>query len=140
MNEKFAKHASVLSVGEREAKKELNERNRLRELEVHKKNIKEESRMREAANSARQEKSKIIQELKDQSESGNLNKRPSPYILEAEEGKAERDQMRYIKRREIERERKIEVGFLFEPMITNIYLGVRKEKIEDVKRSRTRYL
>lgn len=110
VNERFAKQANAFYIVEREVRKEISERNRTRELEARKKFIREENRAREAANLARQEKAKILPGVKEEPETGNLNKRLSPYMLEDEEGKTERDVMRYIKRREIERERRTEVS------------------------------
>jgi SNW domain-containing protein 1 len=102
---------------EKQARKEVEERNKVQETIKMALAAKREREIREAATLARAEKaglmassiSKFNSELrKDDSE--DLGKRRSREEKELEEAKKERDALRYQRKREIERDRRMEVA------------------------------
>jgi SNW domain-containing protein 1 len=111
INEKFAKLANAFYVVERQARKDIDERNKIQKNMAYKDYLKQEEKMREAAAIARTEKNKILEKTADDTE--ETGKRPAnPYILqeEEEEAKKDRDMFRYINKREQERDRRFEVA------------------------------
>jgi len=106
INEKFAKLADSFYIAERKSRQDIEERNKIQKQMAYKEYLKKEEDMRQQAALAREEKNKIY--TKDDEETG---KRRNPYVnREEEEAKQERDQIRYIAKREIERERRLEVA------------------------------
>jgi SNW domain-containing protein 1 len=109
INEKFAKLANSFYIVERQARKEIEERNKIQKTMAYKDYLKQEEKMREAASLARAEKNKILERTGEEAEEGK--RRPAPDLTEEEEeAKKERDMFRYINKREQERERRIEVA------------------------------
>ena len=108
VNEKFAKLADSFYIAERKARQEIEERNRIQKTMAYKEYLKKEEQMREAAALARQERTNILQKDEEEENINNIGKRRNPE--EEEETKKERDNFRYIAKREIERERRLEVA------------------------------
>lgn len=111
INEKFAKLANSFYVVERQARKEIEERNRIQKSMAYKDYLKQEEKMKEAAALARAEKNKILDRTIDTVESSEGGKRQGPDLTEEEEeAKRERDMFRYINKREQERDRRLDVA------------------------------
>jgi SNW domain-containing protein 1 len=112
INEKFAKLANAFYIAERQSRKEIEERNKIQKTMAYKDYLKQETKMREAAALARTEKTKILETTVEETEESG--KRQNPYIqeetLEEEEAKKDRDMFRYINKRELERDRRLEVA------------------------------
>ncbi len=89
---------------ERQARKEIEERNRLQKTLAYKEKLQKEEQMRDAASKARDEKNRLLMEASNP-ESGKEKELNEEEIME----KKERDQLRYIRKREIEREKRIDV-------------------------------
>jgi SNW domain-containing protein 1 len=111
INEKFAKLANSFYVVERQARKEIEERNRIQKSMAYKDYLKQEDKMREAASLARAEKNKIMDRTVEGAERTEDARRPAPDLTEEEEeAKRERDTFRYINKREQERDRRLDVA------------------------------
>ena len=127
MNEKFATFADSMYAAEKQARKEVEERNKVQETIKMALAAKKEREIREAATLVRAEKagmvassiSKFNSELrKEGSESEIDSRRDSEYTgkkrsreeRELEEAKKERDALRHQRKREIERDRRMEVA------------------------------
>jgi SNW domain-containing protein 1 len=110
INEKFAKLANAFYIAERQSRKEIEERNKIQKTVAYKDFLRQEEIMRNAANEARNEKNKILENVAEETE--QPTKRANPYNLteEEEEAKKDRDMFRYINKREQERDRRIEVA------------------------------
>ena len=127
MNEKFATFADSMYAAEKQARKEVEERNKVQETIKMALAAKKEREIREAATLVRAEKagmvassiSKFNSELRNEgSESEIDSRRDSEYTgkkrsreeRELEEAKKERDALRHQRKREIERDRRMEVA------------------------------
>jgi SNW domain-containing protein 1 len=127
VNEKFATFADSMYAAEKQARKEVEERNKVQETIKMALAAKKEREIREAATLVRAEKagmvassiSKFNSELrKEGSESEIDSRRDSEYTgkkrsreeRELEEAKKERDALRHQRKREIERDRRMEVA------------------------------
>ena len=96
--------ADVYYLTERQARKEIEERNRLQKTLAYKEKLQKEEQMRDAASKARDEKNRVLMEASNP-EAGKEKELNEEEIME----KKERDQLRYIRKREIEREKRIDV-------------------------------
>jgi len=111
ISDKFGKFADAMFIAERQARKEIEERAKIQKTMAYKEYLKQEERMREAAQNARIEKNKILEQTVERDDEETNGKRRNPYVDEKEEqAKKERDMFRYINKREIERERRLEVA------------------------------
>jgi SNW domain-containing protein 1 len=111
VSEKFGKLADAFYIVERQARKEIEERNKIQKTMAYKEYLKQEERMRDAAANARLEKTKIHETNAAGGDDDNKGKRRNPYVEpEEDEEKKERDMFRYINKREIERDRRLEVA------------------------------
>jgi len=130
VNEKFATFADSMYAAEKQARKEVEERNKVQETIKMALAAKKEREIREAATLVRAEKagmvassiSKFNSELRKDGESehgsGIESRRDSEYTgkkrsreeRELEEAKKERDALRHQRKREIERDRRMEVA------------------------------
>jgi SNW domain-containing protein 1 len=112
INEKFGKLANAFYIVERQARKEIDERNKIQKTMAYKDYLKQEEKMREAAQLARGERTKIMERTtEDEGEGEEVERRARPDITEEEEeAKKERDTFRYINKREVERDRRLEVA------------------------------
>ncbi len=127
VNERFANFADSMYAAERQARKEVEERNKVQETIRAAIAAKKEREIREAATLARAEKaglmassiSKFNSELRkdgesergeDRRESEYIGKKRSREERDLEEAKRERDQLRHQRKREIERDRRMEVA------------------------------
>lgn len=128
MSEKFSKFADVLYVTEKQARKEIEERNKLQESIKMNDNLKKEQELSEAAKDAREKKmalavsniSSVLTTKTDDTEILLGKKAPRmedgiSMIISAsdqklEDEKQERNKLRNIRKREIERDRRIEVA------------------------------
>jgi SNW domain-containing protein 1 len=127
VNEKFATFADSMYAAEKQARKEVEERNKVQETIKMALAAKKEREIREAATLVRAEKagmvassiSKFNSELRNEgSESEIDSRRDSEYTgkkrsreeRELEEAKKERDALRHQRKREIERDRRMEVA------------------------------
>jgi SNW domain-containing protein 1 len=112
VNEKFAKLSNTFYVVERQARKEIDERNKIQKTMAYKEYLKQEDKMRDAAALARTEKNRILETRTEEEEEEDSSKRREPYALDEEEEKAknERDMFRYINRREQERDLRLETA------------------------------
>jgi len=107
----FGKLADAFYIVERKARQEIEDRNKIQKTMAYKEYLKQEERMREAAANARVEKIKIQESNAAWGDDDNKGKRRNPYVEpEEDEGKKERDMFRYINKREIERDRRLEVA------------------------------
>lgn len=97
--------ADVYYLTERQARKEIDERNRLQKTLAYKEKLVKEEHMREAAAKAREEKNRLL--LENNSALGNEENGEKLNERDLAE-KKERDQLRYIRKREIEREKRID--------------------------------
>jgi len=88
---------------ERQARKEIEERNRLQKTLAYKEKLLKEEQMRDAASKAREEKNRLLIE-NSQDAPGEKKELGEQELQE----KGERDQLRYIRKREIEREKRID--------------------------------
>ena len=113
IGKRFAPHAEALYIAERQARKEIEERNKLQQSLHMMKSLRLEKEMREAASEAHQEKAAII--------ATNISSVPGSersIIIgkRVEEDKdinaalKERDAIRHQRKREIERDRRMEVA------------------------------
>ena len=125
--------ADVYYLTERQARKEIEERNRLQKTLAYKEKLLKEEQMRDAAAKAREEKNRLLLESHGEKEE------PDKDLTEQETNeKKERDQLRYIRKREIEREKRIDVitlNFSFFHFVTHVlfiylFLGFGIEKIQ----------
>ena len=125
--------ADVYYLTERQARKEIEERNRLQKTLAYKEKLLKEEQMRDAAAKAREEKNRLLLESHGEKEE------PAKDLTEQETNeKKERDQLRYIRKREIEREKRIDVitlNFSFFHFVTHVlfiylFLGFGIEKIQ----------
>ena len=94
--------ADVYYLTERQARKEIEERNRLQKTLAYKEKLLKEEQMRDAASKAREEKNRLLVENTE----GQVEKEELSEQKVAEKGL--RDQVRYIRKREIEREKRID--------------------------------
>lgn len=108
INEKHAKLANSFYIAEKQARKEIEERNKIQKTITYKEFLKQEEKMRDAAAQARSEKNKILQ-AEEQGEEGTARHR-APLTEEEEEAKKERDTFRYINKREQERDRRLDAA------------------------------
>lgn len=108
INEKHAKLANSFYIAEKQARKEIEERNKIQKTITYKEFLKQEEKMRDAAAQARSEKTKILQ-AEEQGEEGAARHR-APLTEEEEEAKKERDTFRYINKREQERDRRLDAA------------------------------
>jgi len=111
INEKHAKLANAFYIAEKQARKEIEERNKIQKTMAYKDFLKQEEKMREAAALARSEKNKILESTLEERDAEEAVGRRKPSLTEEEEeAKKERDTFRYINRREQERERRLDVA------------------------------
>ena len=111
INEKHAKLANAFYIAEKQARKEIEERNKIQKTVAYKDFLKQEEKMREAAALARTEKNKILETTLEERDAEEAVGRRKPSLTgEEEEAKQERDTFRYINRREQERERRLDVA------------------------------
>lgn len=89
---------------ERQARKEIEERNRLQKTLAYKEKLIKEEQMRDAAAKAREEKNRLLIDNNSQYESKDESELNEKEIAE----RKERDQLRYIRKREIERDKRID--------------------------------
>ena len=121
-SEKFSKFADVLYVTEKQARKEIEERNKLQESIKMNDNLKKEQELSEAAKEAREKKialavsniSSVLTTKTDDTEIllGKKAHRIEDSISDQklEDEKQERNKLRNIRKREIERDRRIALG------------------------------
>jgi len=95
--------ADIYYLTERQARKEIEERNRLQKTLAYKEKLLKEEQMRDAASKAREEKNRLLIE-NSQDAPGEKKELGEQELQE----KGERDQLRYIRKREIEREKRID--------------------------------
>jgi len=107
INEKHAKLANSFYIAEKQARKEIEERNKIQKTITYKEFLKQEEKMRDAAAQARAEKNKIIQSEEGE---GEGTRHRAPLTEEEEEAKKERDTFRYINKREQERDRRLDAA------------------------------
>jgi len=107
INEKHAKLANSFYIAEKQARKEIEERNKIQKTITYKEFLKQEEKMRDAAAQARAEKNKIIQSEEGEGEGARHR---APLTEEEEEAKKERDTFRYINKREQERDRRLDAA------------------------------
>lgn len=108
INEKHAKLANSFYIAEKQARKEIEERNKIQKTITYKEFLKQEEKMRDAAAQARAEKNKILQTEEEEGDQGR--KARAPLTEEEEEAKKERDTFRYINKREQERDRRLDAA------------------------------
>jgi SNW domain-containing protein 1 len=108
INEKHAKLANSFYIAEKQARKEIEERNKIQKTITYKEFLKQEEKMRDAAALARAEKTKILQTEEEEGDEGRKHK--APLTEEEEEAKKERDTFRYINKREQERDRRLDAA------------------------------
>jgi len=108
INEKHAKLANSFYIAEKQARKEIEERNKIQKTITYKEFLKQEEKMRDAAAQARAEKNKIIQAEEEEGDEGRRHR--APLTEEEEEAKRERDTFRYINKREQERDRRLDAA------------------------------
>jgi len=117
ISDKFSKFSDVLFVAEKQARKEIEERNKIQEGIKISDTLKKEQELREAAKDARQKKmSMVVSNIS----SVNTHKTEESEILlgnkrnisneELEAAKLERNNLRNQRKKEIERDRRIEVA------------------------------
>jgi len=107
INEKHAKLANSFYIAEKQARKEIEERNKIQKTITYKEFLKQEEKMRDAAAQARAEKNKILQSEEGEGEGARHR---APLTEEEEEAKKERDTFRYINKREQERDRRLDAA------------------------------
>lgn len=115
VNEKFAKLSDTFYIAERQARKEIEERNNIQKTMAYKEYMKQEERMKEAAAQARLEKNKILEQgaaggAKEDEEPQYAKRRDADNDPQEEEAKKERDMFRYIAKREVERDHRLDVA------------------------------
>jgi len=110
VNEKFAKLSNTFHIVERQARKEIEERNKIQKTMAYKEYLKQEDKMREAAALAREEKNRILESSAAPEEDAGKRKEAYPLDEEEEQAKKERDMFRYINRREQERDLRLEIA------------------------------
>jgi SNW domain-containing protein 1 len=108
INEKHAKLANSFYIAEKQARKEIEERNKIQKTITYKEFLKQEEKMRDAAALARAEKTKILQTEEEEGDQGRKHR--APLTEEEEEAKKERDTFRYINKREQERDRRLDAA------------------------------
>jgi SNW domain-containing protein 1 len=110
VNEKFAKLSDAFYIAERSARKEIEERNRIQKTMAYKEYMKQEERMKSAALEARKQKDQILQSsTEDPTGSPSVNsKRRNPDVEDKD--RKMRDELRYIAKREVEREHRLDVA------------------------------
>lgn len=101
VNEKFAKHADTLYITERQTRREIEERNIVQRSNAYKEYIKKEEQMRIKAKEARQQKEAIVHQHADQQD---LQQAQGIHHEQEDEDVRQRDLMRYINKREKERD------------------------------------
>eukprot|EP00347_Sterkiella_histriomuscorum_P004365 403360736 len=117
INEKFSSFTDSLYTAEKQARKEVEERSKIQETIKMALAMKKEKEIKQAATLARAEKaglmassiSKFNSELRKDTEDISGKKR-SREEKDLEEAKKERDDLRYQRKREIERDRRMEVA------------------------------
>lgn len=108
VNEKFAQMADVYYLAEKQARKDIEERIKIQQSLAYKEYLKQEDQMRDAASKAREEQNVI---LKTSIESPKKRDSIKPEdILKEDILRKERDEIRYIRKREIERDKRIEAA------------------------------
>lgn len=117
VNDRFAKLSDTFYIVERQARKEIEERNQIQKTMAYKEYMKQEERMKEAAAQARIEKNKILEQgasggaKEGEEEPQHAKKRvPDSSNRQEEEAKKERDMFRYIAKREVERDHRLDVA------------------------------
>lgn len=116
VSEKFSKFADVLYITEKQARQEIEERNRIQESIKMVDTLKKEKELREAAREAREKKmamavsniSSVNTTKTEETEVMLGNKRQTDEELE--QMKIERNQLRNMRKKEIEQERKLEMN------------------------------
>jgi SNW domain-containing protein 1 len=106
VNEKFAKLADSFYIAERKSRQEIEERTRIQKTMAYKEFLKKEEHMRVAAQQAREERTRILDTA--EPEETLLGKRK--HEPEDEAARKERDMLRYITRREVERETRMDAA------------------------------
>lgn len=119
VNERFTTFADSMYAAEKHARKEVEERSKMQETIRLAVAAKKEKQIREAATLARAEKAGLmassISQFNNEVRRGDTTdivgkKRSSREEREMEEAKKERDALRYQRKREIERDRRMEVA------------------------------
>ena len=118
INERFSSFTDSLYTAEKQARKEVEERSKMQETLKMALAMKKEQEIKQAATLARAEKaglmassiSKFNSELRKDTEDVVSGKKRSREEKELEEAKKERDALRYQRKREIERDRRMEVA------------------------------
>lgn len=111
VNERFAQLTDSLGIAERQSRREIEERNKIQQGIAYQEYLKKEHEMREAAAKARVERTKLLEGESKGAEAGE--KSPAEFEEPTEEDMADkkmRDELRYIRKREIERDRRIEMA------------------------------
>ena len=98
INDKFSQFTNAMYLAEKQARCEIEERIKIQKSQRYKEYLKQEEEMREAALKARQEKKRLLESATEDNQSQDL------------EGlnRQDRDDIRHLRKREIERERRIE--------------------------------
>ena len=108
-NKNFAKFADVLNLAEKQVKAEIQEHNRIAQSIQIAAAMKKEQELKEAAKIARQERNSFISSsINDDIENKNNSDLLSNKRKREDDGKRERDELRYLRKKEIEYENKVE--------------------------------
>lgn len=105
MNSKFAQLTDGLYIAERQSRKELEERNKIMKSIAYREQQEKEEELRRKAAEARAAKNSILQESVALAEKELTDR-------EKDEARI-RDELRYIRKRELERDQRLEVVFNF---------------------------
>jgi SNW domain-containing protein 1 len=117
VNDKFSKFSDVMYMTEKQARKEIEERNKMQEAVKMVDTLKKEQELKEAAKEARMKKISLVSNISsvnttktDDTDIMLGNKRNSKLDEDLEAQIIERNNLRNLRKKEIERDRRIEVS------------------------------